>query len=90
MNGGLQQLQKEVLLNYSNQYPKDNISKNEKDFHPHITVAYRDLKPATFHQAWQEYSNKEYYAAFKVDDFHLLQHDSKHWNVISTLKLHSL
>jgi 2'-5' RNA ligase len=29
-----------------------------RGFHPHITIAFRDLKKAVFYKAWEEYKSK--------------------------------
>jgi 2'-5' RNA ligase len=68
-----------------------NISEevNQVDifFNPHITVAYRDLTPEMFTKAWNEYQHKKFDAFFDVDAVHLLQHDSKKWNIFATHNL---
>ena len=88
MNSSLQHLQKEVLLNFAKGFENAEISKQELEFNPHMTVGYRDLQPHLFKEAWKEYEEKKYAAEFDVDSFHLLQHDSKKWNMISTRQLH--
>ncbi|MDB5226026.1 MAG: hypothetical protein JWN78_219 [Bacteroidota bacterium] len=86
-NTSLHLLQKDIIWNFKNTFPDVEIIDFEKKFHPHVTVAYRDLKPDAFKEAWREYETKKYSALFDVRNFHLLQHDGKRWNIIST---HSL
>jgi 2'-5' RNA ligase len=80
-------LQKEIIRSFHNNYPFIEIPDVEFKFKPHITVAYRDLLPEQFFKAWEVYKLKEYHADFIVNNFHLLQHDGKKWNIIET---HSL
>lgn len=87
MNLSPYQLQKVVLLNFRGAYPQESIMKIELDYKPHITIAHRDLKLHLFKEAWKEYEAKEYAGTFWVNDFHLLQHDTKKWNIISTFYL---
>jgi len=82
----LQFMQKEIVASFSSLFPGD-IHKVDVDFNPHVTVAYRDLEPAMFNKAWEEYKNKSFNEEFEVDAFYLLQHDTKKWNIIATYSL---
>ncbi len=48
-------------------------------FHPHLTIAFRDLKPNIFNRAWQDFKSKKFYASFSVDRVFLLKHNGKRW-----------
>ena len=87
MNVFLDRLQKQVLKNFGETYSHENILKQELDFKPHMTIAYRDLQPNLFKEAWKEYETKKYAAGFDVNNFRLLQHNGKAWNIISTYNL---
>jgi 2'-5' RNA ligase len=87
LNEYLQVLQSSIVNSFTTGFPHINISETEKNFHPHITIAYRDLDPILFKEAWEEYKGKRYGAIIKVNDFHLLQHDEKQWNVIASYNL---
>jgi 2'-5' RNA ligase len=80
----LAQLQKEILKSFLDYFPFVQIPEVEFKFKPHITVAYRDLQPEEFFKAWQVYKTKEYHGEFLVENFHLLQHDTRKWNIIDT------
>ena len=82
----LRAIQNEIIRNFDSSFP-DNLHSVDLDFKPHMTVAYRDLKPEQFRKAWTEYKNKPYTATFDVNGFHLLQHNTKKWNVIETYNL---
>ena len=87
MNVFLDRLQKEVVRNFGDAYSLENILKQELEFKPHMTIAYRDLKPNVFREAWKEYEMKKYVAEFDVESFCLLRHDGRGWNVISSYNL---
>lgn len=50
-------------------------------FHPHLTLAFRDLKKDTFAGAWNEFKEKKFAGEFPIDKITLLKHDGKHWNL---------
>jgi len=86
-NQMLYELQKNLLNQFQAAFPEKVFSNLKTVFSPHITVAYRDLKPDIFIEAWNEFSVRSYAAAFVADHIHLLQHDDTRWNVIRSLPL---
>jgi len=58
-----------------------NSDYKAKPFHPHMTVAFRDLRKAQFSEAWKEFENKEFEEEFEVDSFVLLKHNGKIWEI---------
>ena len=58
-----------------------NSSHKDQPYHPHMTVAFRDLKKPFFLQAWKEFEAKSFTGTFEVDHFCLLKHDGKRWHV---------
>lgn len=62
-------------------------SVDEHPFHPHLTLAFRDLKRGAFRKAWAEVKDQAYSASFMVDRFALLKHNGKVWEVFSEYKL---
>jgi 2'-5' RNA ligase len=53
-------------------------------FHPHITLATRDISRENFSKAWIICKNKKYTANFDVKCISLLRHQGQFWNVIET------
>jgi 2'-5' RNA ligase len=51
-----------------------NANYKEDPFHPHVTLAFRDLKKTAYATAWEEFSKKEYKAEFVADKVALLKH----------------
>lgn len=50
-------------------------------FHPHMTIATRDLSKKMFHKAWPELKERDFQASFTADRLHLLKHNGKHWEL---------
>jgi 2'-5' RNA ligase len=56
---------------------------NDRPYHPHMTIATRDLKKEEFFKAWEIFKEKEFKRVFSVDRPHLLRHNGKTWDVLS-------
>ena len=67
-----------------NKFP---VKKEERPFHPHVTLAARDLYKKAFHEAWEIFSRKKYEALWPVNGISLLRHNKKNWDVIFTSQL---
>jgi len=80
----LDRLQQILFESFSNAFPNVKKQTSDSHFHPHMTVAYRDLKPELFEKAWGIYQNKTFSAQFTVASVYLLQHDGSKWNIIAT------
>jgi 2'-5' RNA ligase len=58
-----------------------NSNYKELPFHPHLTVAFRDLKKPNYQKAWEEFKSKNFQAEFIADRITLLKHTGKVWEV---------
>lgn len=56
-----------------------NAQYQDQPFHPHFTLAFRDLKKPQFSKAWDEFKDKSFSEHFEVDRIVLLKHDGKVW-----------
>ncbi|MCK6618406.1 MAG: 2'-5' RNA ligase family protein [Cyclobacteriaceae bacterium] len=70
-----------VVLNLFNATHKDN------PFHPHVTLAFRDLKKTAFKMAWEEFKNKPFGGEFLAKQIALLKHNGKIWEVFQEFDL---
>lgn len=52
-------------------------------FHPHLTIAHRDLKALIFPQAWAHFSKIAYSQTFKANRITLLEHLKGRWEILS-------
>ena len=62
-----------INLNLLNATPRD------LPYHPHLTLAFRDLKKQEFVKAWEVYRSRPYEADFVVNSIHLLRHEGNEW-----------
>ena len=67
-------------------YHDYGVETNRK-FHPHITVAFKDLIPEQFKAGWDYYSQKSFERIIRIGQVDLLRHDNKKWNSIIYFRL---
>ena len=60
------------------------IKIESRPFHPHITIATRDLYKKDFYDAWTLFETKKFQAECEANALSLLRHNSKNWDVIYT------
>lgn len=62
---------------------KLELKENEKAtrFHPHLTIASRDLLRKDFPEAWASFKNRKYEASFTADRICLMKHNGKTWDI---------
>lgn len=58
-----------------------NADYKERGFHPHVTIAFRDLKKQAFYKIQKEYKEKKFSAQFISNSVALLRHTGKEWLV---------
>ncbi|MGZ5189666.1 MAG: 2'-5' RNA ligase family protein [Flavisolibacter sp.] len=66
------------------------IKSDSRPFHPHITIATRDLFKKDFHEAWPHFSEKKFIEEWNVRGLSLLKHNKKNWDVIYTSQFKNL
>ena len=83
MNEQLIQLKEELFdfLQKTGRYP---LKEDKRSFHPHVTIAARDLHKKAFAEAWEHFGEKKYTAGWNVQSISLLKHNSKNWDVAAT------
>jgi len=79
-NGELMEMQKHLEGVAKRELNLFNANRLDYPYHPHITVAFRDLKKEVFPLAWKEFATKKIDYSFQVASFFLLKHDGKAWN----------
>ncbi len=83
-NDGLWNLWKNVTNTLHSELGINNSYRNQ-GFHPHITVAFRDLKKSEFHRAWAEYKTKEFKAEFSISKLAILKHVTGRWEILAEI-----
>lgn len=53
----------------------------ELPFHPHMTIAFRDLRKAKFANAWAHFQTKAFDEAFTINELTLLKHNGSEWEI---------
>ncbi|MCM1984315.1 2'-5' RNA ligase family protein [Lyngbya confervoides] len=55
----------------------------KRGFHPHITVAHRDLSRPAFHQAWPSFQGRSLHRQFTATAITLLRHQGHRWEEVN-------
>ncbi len=68
---------------------KIGLGEREKmgKFHPHITMATRDLDKQNFRKAWADFKIRTFSDSFTARNFTLLKHNGKNWEVYREIDL---
>jgi len=83
----LSDLQKKLTKQVKQNLQIFNQLDDMRGFHPHITIAYRDLKKTVFHQIWDDYQNKSFEKTFTCQSFWLLKKEDKYWQQYQEFEL---
>lgn len=59
----------------------------ERPYHPHVTLAFKDLTKDNFYRAWDEFKDREFEKNFLADQICLLKHNGEIWEVSNTFPL---
>lgn len=78
-NEKLDKLQKAVVEIARKVLKLDNAVYKNQPFHPHVTIAFRDLKKKIFFEAKQYFRGRKFDEKFKVERVELFKHDGKKW-----------
>lgn len=73
----LHQALNKILVEELNLLPGDI----NRDIHPHMTIATRDLSKEAFFTAWPDYKKRNFEATFPGDRLTLLKHNGRHWEI---------
>ncbi len=82
-NEALEAMHKKLHTHCKKELNVFNANYKDKAFHPHLTLAFRDLKKPMFAKAWDEFEHKEFSSGFAVDRFALLKHNGKVWETFN-------
>lgn len=88
-NGVLEKLQKELQLFCKKELNLFNANHKENAYHPHVTLAFRDLRKSEFAKAWEEFREKKFKATFSTTSIVLLKHDGARWQIFFEANLRS-
>lgn len=60
---------------------------HNRGFVPHMTVAFRDLKPAMFEEAWSSLHDQPISFSWNCESFALLKHNGKNWEILKEFSI---
>jgi 2'-5' RNA ligase len=83
----LERLQKNLERYFKRQLNLFNANYKELPFHPHLTLAFRDLKKPNYQKAWEEFVSKNYQATFLASKIALLKHSGAVWEIFQEFDL---
>lgn len=83
----LERLQKNLERYFKRRLNLFNAKYKDLPFHPHVTLAFRDLKKPNYQRALEEFVGKEYKANFLADKIALLKHSGSVWEVFQEFEL---
>lgn len=66
----------------------DEIRYDPRPFHPHVTIAFRDLTVQEFRKAWQEFKDNPFSAEYTCTTVALLKHNGSKWEIIQEIPFH--
>lgn len=75
----LRKLQKNLSDHVRRELNIFNDTYKDLGFHPHITIAFRDLKKSLFPEVAEDFSNRTFSAKMQVNGFTLLKNTEKKW-----------
>lgn len=61
-----------------------------RPYHPHITIANRDLHKKDFYEAWNYLEGKQWEEEWRAEGISLLRHNKKNWDVVHTSQFKDL
>ncbi|MDR9418318.1 2'-5' RNA ligase family protein [Gracilimonas sp.] len=64
-----------------------NYNYDERPYHPHLTLAFKDLDKSTFYDIWNKFKDQEFQKSFEASQLYLLKHNGERWVVANIFKL---
>jgi 2'-5' RNA ligase len=77
----LRDLQKALVTHVRQNLGLMNEAENVRGFHPHATIAFRDLNKEKFRQTWEHFKTQKFEGHFTTSKFQLLKHSPGKWEV---------
>jgi len=69
---------KKVMSNHSLVF---EYASQPKPYHPHLTLAFKDLSNENFRRAWAIYNTQSYNASFETKELVLFKHYQQKWHI---------
>jgi 2'-5' RNA ligase len=75
---------KQITDAFFRQRPVYKAKTGSRPFHPHITIATRDLHKKSFYEAWPSFQGKKFEEEWIATGLSVLRHNQRNWDVIHT------
>jgi 2'-5' RNA ligase len=75
---------KEIVNNFFKLNISYKINVDSRPFHPHITIATRDLLKKSFYEAWPVFEKEKFEEQWEANALSVLRHNKKNWDVVFT------
>ncbi len=75
---------KKTADDFFKQKAEYKIKIDSRRFHPHITIATRDLHKKTFQEAWTLFETEPFQEQWVATGLSVLRHNKKNWDIIHT------
>ena len=85
----LRELQKKLVNHVKINLQLFNQADDLRGFHPHVTIAFRDLKKPVFYKLWEEFKDKTFNETFTCQSFFLLKHINQRWEPFKEFNFYS-
>lgn len=82
-NPSLVKLQGQVGEMAKQKLKLDNLNYKNKPFHPHMTIAFRDLRKRKFFEAKEFFERLTFTQEFTANRIELLKHDGSIWRILT-------
>jgi 2'-5' RNA ligase len=82
VNPALEEIKLQTENYFSENFP-GMIKKDNRPFHPHVTIATRDMRPSVFDKAFTHFSGKTFTEQFQTRTISLLKLTTGRWNIIA-------
>jgi 2'-5' RNA ligase len=83
----LAQLGAEIVDWMKHEFNIFNQSDDRRGFHPHVTIAFRDLKKNFYFEVMEEFSKKQFRESFLCSAVSVLKHDGNAWQELLKIPL---
>lgn len=82
-NERLKMLFKDITKAFNKEFKVREGNSSSLPYAPHMTIGYKDLKPAMYDLAWQEFSSKIYRRKYMLGELYLMRHTGQKWVTVS-------
>lgn len=86
-NKSLSSLQKDIVKHGKENLHLNNANYRDLPFHPHITLAFKDLKKENYEKAMRDFQTQKYERTFTAGKISLLRHNGERWEEMSAFGL---